>query len=59
VDRFPADRTAAIVLDRMSRDTLSIANILPRPGLSNEDISHRHWLMRIPTTDLNRSMNLG
>jgi len=43
----------------MSRDTLSIANILPRPGLSNEDISHRHWLMRIPTTDLNRSMNLG
>jgi tRNA/rRNA methyltransferase len=28
-------------------------------GLSNEDISHCHWLMRIPTVDLNRSMNLG
>jgi tRNA/rRNA methyltransferase len=28
-------------------------------GLSNEDISHCHWLMRIPTVDVNRSMNLG
>ena len=28
-------------------------------GLSNEDLSHCHWLMRIPTVDLNRSMNLG
>jgi tRNA/rRNA methyltransferase len=28
-------------------------------GLSNEDISHCHWLMRIATVDLNRSMNLG
>ena len=28
-------------------------------GLSNEDMSHCHWLMRIPTLDLNRSMNLG
>lgn len=28
-------------------------------GLSNEDLSHCHWLMRIPTVDLDRSMNLG
>jgi tRNA/rRNA methyltransferase len=28
-------------------------------GLSNDDMSHCHWLMRIPTVDLNRSMNLG
>ena len=28
-------------------------------GLSNEDMSHCHWLMRIPTADLDRSMNLG
>ena len=28
-------------------------------GLSNEDMSHCHWLMRIPTVDVNRSMNLG
>jgi TrmH family RNA methyltransferase len=28
-------------------------------GLSNEDLSHCHWLMRIPTCDENISMNLG
>ena len=28
-------------------------------GLSNEDLSHCQWLMRIPTTSPNLSMNLG
>lgn len=28
-------------------------------GLSNEDLSHCHWLMRIPTVDVELSMNLG
>src|SRR6185369_15400312 len=28
-------------------------------GLSNEDFSHCHWLMRIPTAETNISMNLG
>ena len=28
-------------------------------GLSNEDMSHCHWLMRIPTRDKHGSMNLG
>ena len=28
-------------------------------GLSNEDLSHCHWLIRIPTCDENISMNLG
>lgn len=28
-------------------------------GLSNEDISHCHWLLRIPTRGEHRSMNLG
>jgi tRNA/rRNA methyltransferase len=28
-------------------------------GLSNEDFSHCHWLMRIPTGETNISMNLG
>jgi len=28
-------------------------------GLSNDDLSHCHWLMRIPTVDQNLSMNLG
>jgi len=28
-------------------------------GLSNDDMSHCHWLMRIPTRDEHGSMNLG
>ena len=28
-------------------------------GLSNDDLSHCDWLMRIPTSSLNLSMNLG
>ncbi len=28
-------------------------------GLSNEDLSHCHWLARIPTSEENISMNLG
>ncbi|HWF36923.1 MAG TPA: TrmJ/YjtD family RNA methyltransferase [Candidatus Acidoferrales bacterium] len=30
-----------------------------RVGLSNEELSHCHWLMRIPTAEENISMNLG
>jgi TrmH family RNA methyltransferase len=28
-------------------------------GLSNDDLSHCHWLLRIPTCEANISMNLG
>jgi tRNA/rRNA methyltransferase len=28
-------------------------------GLSNDDLSHCHWLLRIPTRDEHHSMNLG
>jgi tRNA/rRNA methyltransferase len=28
-------------------------------GLSNQDLSHCHWLMRIPTREAHASMNLG
>lgn len=28
-------------------------------GLSNDDLSHCHWLARVPTVDANISMNLG
>ncbi len=28
-------------------------------GLSNDDLSHCHWLMRIPAREEHRSMNLG
>ncbi|MGA2742622.1 MAG: RNA methyltransferase [Bryobacteraceae bacterium] len=47
---------------RLMRKTSGPAALLfgsEKFGLSNEDMSHCHWLMRIPTADLNLSMNLG
>src|SRR5580658_2486981 len=28
-------------------------------GLTNDELSHCHWVMRVPTVDANISMNLG
>ena len=49
---------------RMIRRTLGQAPVAllfgsEKFGLSNDDLSHCHWLMRIPTIDLDLSMNLG
>jgi tRNA/rRNA methyltransferase len=49
---------------RLMRRTLAQANVAllfgsEKFGLSNDDLSHCHWLMRIPTADQDLSMNLG
>ena len=49
---------------RMIRRRLSAGNVAllfgsEKFGLSNEDLSHCHWLIRIPTCEENISMNLG
>ena len=49
---------------RMIRKRLAASNVAllfgsEKFGLSNEDLSHCHWLIRIPTQDQNISMNLG
>jgi TrmH family RNA methyltransferase len=49
---------------RVVRKTLATGNVAllfgsEKRGLSNEDFSHCHWLMRIPTREAHRSMNLG
>ena len=49
---------------RLIRRTLDQAKVAllfgsEKFGLSNEDLSHCHWLMRIPTVDQDLSMNLG
>jgi tRNA/rRNA methyltransferase len=49
---------------RLIRSTLSKANAAllfgsEKFGLSNDDLSHCHWLMRIPTAGQDLSMNLG
>ena len=49
---------------RMIRRRLEAGNVAllfgsEKFGLSNDDLSHCHWLIRIPTCDKNISMNLG
>jgi TrmH family RNA methyltransferase len=49
---------------RLIRRTLEEAKVAllfgsEKFGLSNDDLSHCHWLMRIPTVDQDLSMNLG
>ena len=46
-------------LIRKSRGPVALLFGSEKFGLSNEDMSHCHWLMRIATADLNHSMNLG
>jgi tRNA/rRNA methyltransferase len=44
-------------LESASRTALLFGS--EKRGLSNEDLSHCHWLLRIPTREDHRSMNLG
>ncbi len=46
-------------LIRKSRGPAALLFGSEKFGLSNEDMSHCHWLLRIATVDLDRSMNLG
>src|SRR5262249_28273269 len=50
---------ARLLLRALSRDPVALLFGSEKFGLSNDDMSHCHWLMRIPTVDLNLSMNLG
>src|SRR3984957_10215158 len=48
-----------LILRRLANAPVALLFGSEKFGLSNEDLSHCHWLMRIPTTDSGLSMNLG
>ena len=51
-----------LILRRLAADPAAPVGLLfgsEKFGLSNDDLSHCHWLLRIPTVDANLSMNLG
>ncbi|HEX3878704.1 MAG TPA: RNA methyltransferase, partial [Bryobacteraceae bacterium] len=53
---------ARLILRRLNAEPPSPVALLfgsEKFGLSNDDLSHCHWLMRIPTMDPGLSMNLG
>lgn len=50
---------ARLILKALGRGPVGLLFGSEKFGLSNEDMSHCHWLMRIPTVSQNLSMNLG
>jgi tRNA/rRNA methyltransferase len=50
---------ARLIRKRMEAGRVAVLFGSEKWGLSNEDLSYCHWLMRIPTRVEHRSMNLG
>jgi TrmH family RNA methyltransferase len=50
---------ARLMRKRMGARNVALLFGSEKVGLSNEDLSHCHWLMRIPTREEHRSVNLG
>jgi TrmH family RNA methyltransferase len=48
-----------LILRRLAQTPAALLFGSEKFGLSNDDLSHCHWLMRIPTCDPGLSMNLG
>jgi tRNA/rRNA methyltransferase len=50
---------ASLIRRALTSTTAAIVFGSEKTGLSNEDLTHCHWLMHIPTRDEHLSMNLG
>ncbi len=50
---------ARLIRREMSPGNVALLFGSEKFGLSNDDLSHCHWLMRIPTRDAHGTMNLG
>ena len=50
---------AGLIRSALQSGSVAIVFGSEKRGLSNDDLSHCHWLMRIPTREEHGSMNLG
>ena len=50
---------ARLIRKRLRASRVALLFGSERVGLSNDDLSYCHWLMRIPTREEHRSVNLG
>ena len=50
---------ARLIIRALERGPVALLFGSEKFGLNNEDLSHCHWLMRIPTEPIELSMNLG
>jgi TrmH family RNA methyltransferase len=55
----PLDAGSKIIRKRLTRERVALLFGSEKRGLSNHDLSHCHWLLRIPTREEHGSMNLG
>jgi TrmH family RNA methyltransferase len=53
------EQGVAVIRKRLAGGPVALLFGSEKHGLSNEDLSHCHWLLRIPTRTEHRSMNLG
>ncbi len=53
------DEGAALIRQQLASAPIALLFGSEKFGLSNDDLSHCHWLMNIPTRDEHVSMNLG
>ncbi len=53
------EQAARLIRKHLAGRRVAILLGSEKRGLSNEDLSHCHWLLRIPTREEHRSMNLG
>jgi len=53
------ERGGAMIHQQLKGGRVALLFGSEKRGLSNEDLSHCHWLLRIPTLEGHRSMNLG
>jgi len=55
----PLERGARIIRKELAASRVALLFGSEKTGLSNDDLSHCHWLMHIPTRKQHLSMNLG
>ena len=53
------EKAGPLIRKRMTKENVALLFGSEKWGLSNESLSYCHWLLRIPTREEHRSMNLG
>jgi TrmH family RNA methyltransferase len=56
---YRLDQGAKLIRKQLGTARVALLFGSEKRGLSNEDLSHCHWLLRIPTREEHGSMNLG
>ena len=59
VPLYRLETAGALIREHLANSSVALLFGSEKFGLSNEDMSHCHWLLRIPTREEHGSMNLG